>query len=121
MKKFRWHEVVRVDAPIFLVTSRHRACRYETCDGKPLAPGYYLALWPSRVSHTSYSRELRYFGPFAALAEAQLLQSSALALGIVELDITARVPVIPAESNDRHGLPADGGLLHAIGCATPCT
>jgi len=83
--RMKWCEVVRVDSPIFLVSSRQLACHYETTDGEPLAIGYYLALWPLGACRSSYGRELRYFGPFASQILALLLQTSALGLGILEL------------------------------------
>jgi hypothetical protein len=77
------HEVIRVVQPAFLVNSAMMACRYETADGRPLEPGYYFALWPTRVYAKVYDREVRYFGPFETEHEAQLLQGWAAYLGIV--------------------------------------
>jgi hypothetical protein len=90
-------EVVRVDLPKFLVSSRKQACRYETQDGKPLAPGYYLALWPAGAGRESYGDQLQYLGPFATADFARFLQASARRLGII--DITAervRTTALPA-------------------------
>ena len=109
-KKSGWHEVIRVASPMFLATSRHDACRYETADGKPLAPGYYLALWPSGVNHSSYGRELRYFGPFGTQAEARLLQTSALVLNIVEIAAPAPVPAAHDKGFGQPSSPAGAYL-----------
>ena len=70
-------EVIRVDFPLFLVSSRKLACHYETSNGKPLAVGYYLALWPEGACRSFYGRELRYLGPFPTEIGALLLQASA--------------------------------------------
>lgn len=81
--KMRRCEVVRVASPLFLISSRQQACRYETPDGEPLAAGYYLALWPDGSCASFHGRELTYLGPFASMAAIRLLQTSALALEIV--------------------------------------
>ena len=86
------HEVVRVLTPAFLVSSAQQACRYETMDGTLLAPGYYLALWPTGVRDSAYCRGVRYLGPFPSQAEARLLQTSAAALEIVEAAAPAPNP-----------------------------
>jgi hypothetical protein len=113
-KRMAWCEIVRVDSPLFLVNSRHRACHYETGDGKPLAPGYYLALWPADACREScresYGRELRYLGPFATRAAAQFLQTSARGLGIIELTTDTSHIAIPTlllrpDSGDRPTTP----------------
>ncbi|MDD5248327.1 MAG: hypothetical protein PHY45_05050 [Rhodocyclaceae bacterium] len=83
MKTKATHEVIRVVQPAFLVNSAMMACRYETADGRPLEPGYYFALWPTRVYAKIYDREVRYFGPFDTEHEARLLQGWAAYLGIV--------------------------------------
>lgn len=48
-------------------------------DGRPLAPGYYFLLVAPRRGGRS---RRRYFGPFDSLAQARLLQTSAIALGL---------------------------------------
>jgi len=110
-----WCEVVRVDSPQFLVNSRHRACHYETRDGKPLAAGYYLALWPADACREScqeiYGRQLRYLGPFATQAATQFLQTSARGLGIIELATDTSQIAIPTlllrhDSGDSPTKPA---------------
>jgi hypothetical protein len=127
-KRMAWCEVVRVDSPLFLVNSRHRACHYETGDGQPLATGYYLALWPADACRESgqeiYGRELRYLGPFASQATAQFLQTSARGLGIIELAADTSRIVIPSlllrqGSEDRPAPPASP-LLFAPGGAFAC-
>lgn len=85
--RMQWCEIVRVDSPILLINSRQHACHYETVDGEPSAVGYYLAVWPAGACRSSYGRELRYLGPFANKTVAQLLQASAQALGIVDLEV----------------------------------
>lgn len=110
MIKVQWHEVVRVESPVFIVSSSHEACRYETCDGERLAPGYYLALWQSKGSTPFYGHGLRYIGPFSTRSEAQRLQTSALDLNIAELDIDKSVTPIPDESDPRDWLLSHSGL-----------
>jgi hypothetical protein len=97
MKKRRdtemtWCEVVRVDSPLFLVSSRQNACHYETRDSEPLALGHYLVLWPTGANRSFYGRECRYLGPFATKAVARLAQTSALGLGIVNLEVHGNQP-----------------------------
>jgi hypothetical protein len=90
MRKNRWHEGVHVLTPAFLVNSAQHACRYETDDGRVLAPGYYLALGPHGAIPSTYRRDVRYFGPFACPIATRLLQTSATALGIVEKPVPLR-------------------------------
>ncbi|MDP1524341.1 MAG: hypothetical protein Q8M20_00900 [Rhodocyclaceae bacterium] len=85
--KMKWCEVVRVASQGFLVNARQRACRYETEDGQPLASGYYLALWPEGAALTRFCAAVRYLGPFSTRDAACLMQTSALGLGIVELEM----------------------------------
>lgn len=115
MIKFQRQEVIRVDSPGFVVSSSHQACRYETSDGEPLAPGYYLALWRSKEAKAFYDDQLRYIGPFSTQTEAQLLLTSALALKIVTLDVDKSVTSIPVESNHRDWLLSHSGLVQAEG------
>lgn len=87
MRKSRRLELVHVLTPEFLVNSAQHACRYETNDGRMLAPGYYLALGPDGVIH--YGRGVRYFGPFETMTTTRFLQLSATAMGIVEKPASA--------------------------------
>jgi hypothetical protein len=77
-------EIVRIASPALLIDGQMIARRYEPPDGEPLAPGYYLALWPAGANHASFGAELCYLGPLENLAAARLLKTSALGLGIVE-------------------------------------
>lgn len=88
------NEIVRVIQPAFLVDAAKRACRYETADGRPLAPGYYFALWPAGTPSAAkvHDRCVRYFGPFATAEEAALVQGCAHYLGIVGPAATAPQP-----------------------------
>lgn len=85
-KRMVFCEVVRVDSPYFLINSRHNACRYETADGRRLARGHYLALWPSGGDTSFHGREVRYLGPFMTQAAVSMLKISAHWLDIVDLD-----------------------------------
>lgn len=85
--KMKWCEVIRVASQGFLVNARLQACRYETEDGQPLEPGYYLALWPEGASLTRFCEEVRYLGPFPTRDAACMVQASALGFGIVELEM----------------------------------
>lgn len=76
------HEIVHVVQPAFLVNSARLACCYETADDRPLALGYYFALWSAKTATKLYDRNVRYFGPFATADGAQLLQAGAVYLGI---------------------------------------
>lgn len=109
MIRIQWHEVVRVDSPAFIVSSRHEACRYETFDGKRLVPGYYLALWQSKASEPFYGRGLRYIGPFATRREAQGVQARAAELKIAAWDIDHSVTSIPDDRDPREWLLSHSG------------
>lgn len=87
-------ELVRVDSPLFLVSSDQRACRYETADGLALAPGYYVAVWPIEARLSSYGIEVRYFGPYPTRTIATWLQSSAVALRLVDVPTDSTLAVV---------------------------
>jgi hypothetical protein len=117
MEGFSRSEVVRVDSPAFLVSSAHRACRYETRAGEKMGPGHFLVLWPARADQFLYGRELRYFGPFATQDVARVLEASVMALGIVAPHVTGpastgpsrhrlRQRTRPAHAAELGGLPA---------------
>jgi len=109
--RMQWCEVVRVDSPLFLISSWQQARHYETTDGKPLAAGYYLALWPAGACRSSYGCALRYLGPFANKATARLLHASALALGIVDLEVDSdrnAVHLLTASKDRQQSRPLPG-------------
>lgn len=110
-------EVVRVASTMFLVSARQNACRYETADDKPLAVGYYLALWPKMGSCVVYGREFRYLGPFATKHAAHLLQTSALEFGIVDsvVDGERTAKLLPPASLAR--VEPDGMFMYQAACS----
>lgn len=83
----KWCEIVRVDSAVFLINSRRQACHYERNGAELLAVGYYLALWPARMCHSYYGRDLLYLGPFATTTPVRFLQVSALALGVAAAEV----------------------------------
>lgn len=109
MRKNRRLELVRVVTPGFLVNSAQHACRYETDDGRMLAPGHYLALGPGGTIH--YGRGVRYFGPFETMTATRFLQTSAAAMGIVEGAV-----LVPSRRNSAVGI---GRADRACNAAAP--
>ena len=110
-KQWTWCEVVRVDCPQFLVSQTHQACRYATGDGAPLAPGYYLALWPSGACRSTYGRELLYLGPCPTRSAARMLQTSAVGLGIVDVVVEHAPTVVPWQPSPPSFRPAASSLM----------
>lgn len=80
------HEIVHVVQPDFLVNSLYMACGYETDDARPLAPGYYFALWPAKTATRVYGKKVHYSGLFATPGAAQLVRA-----GAVYLELAAAV------------------------------
>ena len=115
MNKIRYHEVVRVDSPEFLVSAEHHACRYETRDGSPLTPGFYLVLGQMGRNPSFYGPELQYRGPLATLAEAQRLQTSVLTQDAAALNSNVRRPSsrLSAESTTGGYMPQAAELAAA--------
>lgn len=109
MRKLRRLELVRVLTPGFLVNSARHACRYETDDGRTLAPGYYLALGSDGTIH--YDRDTRYFGPFETATATHFLQASTVAMGIVESAVS-----VPSHRNSAVGI---GRVDQMCDAATP--
>lgn len=105
MRKYRRLELIRVVTPGFLVNSTQHACRYETDDGRMLAPGHYLALGPEGTFH--YGRGVRYFGPFETATAPRFLQTSAAAMGIVEGAVSVPSRRTSAVSNGQIGRACD--------------
>jgi hypothetical protein len=77
-------EVVQVVSPEFLVSSEGRAYRYKTWKGRPLADGYYLALWPRHSTSLEFDSRVRFYGPCESEMTARLIEDSAHALGLME-------------------------------------
>lgn len=99
--KFAAYEIVRVTGSHVLADAlRHR-------DATTTWPGYYLLLWP-RASARPGMPPLR-LGPFRSGAEAQMLATSAGALGLIE----PPAPVL----RPRPAVPAPVATLHAAGIA----
>ena len=80
------HEVIQVIGDAFLISSNWRMCRYVTRDKQPLRPGFYYVLWPSKSKVTSYDQYARCFGPFPRKILADKLKTSAIGLGVINLD-----------------------------------
>jgi hypothetical protein len=71
-------EIVRVVEPGFLINEARQPYRYKTADEKPLAPGYYLALWQTKkVGVSTFSDEVSYCGPLATRHDAEILRDRA--------------------------------------------
>ena len=95
------HEIIHVvDAAMPLGTSR-RSLEVEAVDDRPLAAGYYFVLWPTRKRASKKQRGKRYFGPLRTPAEARLLLTSALMLGLAE-DVQPRPAIAECRSIVRH-------------------
>lgn len=99
--KFAAYEIVRITGSHVLADAlRHR-------EGMTTWPGYYLLLWP-RAGVRAGMPPLR-LGPFRSGAEAQMLATSAGALGLIE-------PPAPA-MRPRPTVPAPVATLHPAGIA----
>jgi len=97
----KWCEIVRVDSSIFLINSRQQACHYDWNGAEPLAVWYYLALWPVRMCHSYYGRELLYLGPFVTKITMRFLRLSALALGIADSEVEGADTTVPSFFRNR--------------------
>lgn len=76
------HEIIHVVDPESLAGTAHQYLEVEAVNDHPLAVGYYYVLWPTRT-HLLRNQGKRYFGPFPTLAQARMLQSSAMVMGLV--------------------------------------
>ena len=97
------HEIIHVvelESPVGPV--RH-GLEIEAVDGRPLAAGYYFILWSSKARSPGEWRK-RYFGPFATRAQARLLQTSAVAMGLAR-EAAAIQPVAECRSIVRRSTP----------------
>ncbi len=74
--------VVQVSPPNFTPELPSASGRRD--NEKALLPGYYLMLYLRGVVQSLIDSKVRYFGPFMTATEARFLQTSAVALGIVE-------------------------------------
>ena len=77
------HEVIHVVDPASIVIAVPPGLEIEAASDSPLAAGYYFVLSSVRKGRAAKLRK-RYFGPFATRVEARLLQTSAMALGLVQ-------------------------------------
>jgi hypothetical protein len=78
----------------------------EAVEGRPLAAGYYFALWPMHKKAAKRRGGKRHFGPLANAAHARLLQVSALMLGLAE-DVQPRQAIVECRSIARHAAAAN--------------
>jgi len=58
------YEVVRVIDGDSLVDSESYQRRYRKRGGKPLAPGFYVVLWPDPSLRPRYDARAEFVGPF---------------------------------------------------------
>lgn len=79
----RRNDIVRVLDGLAVATGINRGRHEETANRRPLPPGHYFVLWPARARSAQFGRSMRYFGPFVRRAQAEILRTSALYLGIV--------------------------------------
>jgi hypothetical protein len=77
------HEIINVVDPESHAVKVQQSLEIEAVNDHSLAIGYYFVLWPTKT-RLSRNWGKRYFGPFATRAEARLLQTSALALCLVQ-------------------------------------
>jgi|GEM_PF-2601682 len=104
------HEVIQVIGDAFLISSNWRMCRYVTRDKQPLRPGFYYVLWPSKSKVTSYDQYARCFGPFPRKILADKLKTSAIGLGVINLD--SRTP--HHDSNRLYSLETKKPRMEAV-------
>jgi hypothetical protein len=72
-----YSEVVRVLDSQTLINAESYQCRYETAQGMPLDPGFYIVVWPTLLKMPTYNGEAKFFGPFGTRTEASaVLQRS---------------------------------------------
>lgn len=94
------HEIIHVvDSTATPDASSRRNLEIEAVADRPLRAGYYLVLWPSRKA--AKRRGKRYFGPLRTAAEARLLMTSALMLGLAD-DWQPRPSIVECRSIARH-------------------
>ena len=76
--RYGMDEIVQVLGDAFLMmSSTWHTHRYASCDGQRLKPGFYLVLWPARVSSPGYDGHARYFGPLTTKPLAEQLKTNA--------------------------------------------
>lgn len=85
-------EIVYVQNVGFLVNQFKEACRYETRDKAPLAPGYYFALWPARARSRQFDESVRYFGPFPTREAAHVVRTGASSFNLLGQRSTSANP-----------------------------
>ena len=97
------HEIIHVVATESRSGAVRRSLEIEVVDDRPLAEGYYFVLWSSRKRSPDGWRK-RYFGPFPSRAQARLMQTSAVALGLAG-DSEVLQPIAECRSIVRRRLP----------------
>ena len=87
----RRNDIVRVVDGHTDAMGINRGRHQETANRRPLPPGHYFVLWPARARSAQFGRSMRYFGPFVRRAQAEILRTSALYLGIVRGNSAERI------------------------------
>lgn len=92
----------------------------EAVEGRPLAAGYYFVLWPMHKKAARHRGGKRHFGPLANAAQARLLQTSALLLGLAEEE-QPRPTIVECRSIARQAAAANDCCairLAGVACRT---
>ncbi|MDD5247447.1 MAG: hypothetical protein PHY45_00580 [Rhodocyclaceae bacterium] len=113
------NEIIHVVDPANAFDTLRRGLEIAPVNGQPndqpLAAGYYFVLWPTGRKAASRKRGKRYFGPFRTHAEARLLRTSALILGLAQEEAAA--PALAAcRSTVRHAPAANDWTMR---CTPP--
>lgn len=101
------HEIIHVVDPAAHARVPRQDLEIEAVEGHPLAEGYYFVLWPTPTRTSRAGRGKRYFGPFAMRSQARLLQTSAMALGLVPAEPVMRTVVECRSTVRRLAVPND--------------
>lgn len=113
------NEIFRVPDGMLVAGPPQRGRGYPMAGYRPLEPGYYFALRPARVRSTRFSRAVRYFGPFPNQVVADVLRTSALALGIAEDTCDDPAPASVREVAAKQTASHGRAFCRVEICATP--
>lgn len=112
----RRNDIVRVvDGAVAMGINHGR--HQETANRRPLPPGHYFVLWPARARSAQFGRSMRYFGPFVRRAQAEILRTSALYLGIVRGTSSERISAGRGAPRPHTPSPMRQGAASKAACA----
>jgi hypothetical protein len=68
-------EIVKITKDFWLFDAESYQRRYDTANGQPLEPGYYVVNWPEHIRDRRFNEHASFHGPFESRQAAQAAEN----------------------------------------------